>query len=154
MDIIESKGRRKIGILGLSFKAGTDDLRNSPIVDVVQVLYGKGYEIHIYDKNVRVSQLTGTNADFIAAKLPHLHEIITDDLDAVCQSCDVLVITNKEKEFAGVPEKYPKKCIVDLVRQFKEVDYEGNYEGISWGNINHNAAQNMKQERDMATTEF
>ena len=154
VDIIESKGRRKIGILGLSFKAGTDDLRNSPIVDVVQVLYGKGYEIHIYDKNVRVSQLTGTNADFIAAKLPHLHEIITDDLDAVCQSCDVLVITNKEKEFAGVPEKYPKKCIVDLVRQFKEVDYEGNYEGISWGNINHNAAQNMKQERDMATTEF
>ncbi len=154
VDIIESKGRRKVGVLGLSFKAGTDDLRNSPIVDVIEVLYGKGYEIHIYDKNVRVSQLTGTNADFIAAKLPHLHDIISDDLDAVCSACDVLVITNKEKEFANVPEKYPNKYIVDLVRQFKEVDYAGNYEGISWGNINHNPAQEMKLDRDMAKTEF
>ena len=154
VDIIESKGRRKIGILGLSFKAGTDDLRNSPIVDVAQVLYGKGYELHIYDKNVRVSQLTGTNADFIAAKLPHLHQIITDDLDAVCSACDVLVITNKEREFAQVPEKYPNKCIVDLVRQFKELDYDGNYEGISWGNINQNPGQGLKMERDMAKTEF
>ena len=154
VEIIESKGRRKIGILGLSFKSGTDDLRNSPIVDVAQVLHGKGYELHIYDRNVRISQLTGTNADFIAAKLPHLHEIITDDLDAVCEACDVLVITNKEKEFADVPAKYPHKCIVDLVRQFKEIDYDGNYEGISWGTLNRNPNQNMKLERDMATTEF
>ncbi len=154
IDIIESKGKRKIGILGLSFKSGTDDLRCSPIVDVAEALLGKGYEIHIYDKNVRVSQLTGTNADFIAAKLPHLHDIITDDLDAVCSECDVLVITNKEKEFADVPAKYPHKAIVDLVRQFKEIDYEGNYEGISWGNINENPAQNDELVRDMAKTEF
>lgn len=154
VEIIESKGRRKIGILGLSFKAGTDDLRNSPIVDVAETLYGKGYDIHIYDKNVRVSQLTGTNADFIAAKLPHLHEIITDDLDKVCYECDVLVITNKEKEFDEVPNKYPQKYIVDLVRQFKEIDYDGNYEGISWGNINENAGQKLTLERDMAKTEF
>lgn len=154
VDIIESKGRRKIGILGLSFKAGTDDLRNSPIVDVAQTLHGKGYELHIYDRNVRISQLTGTNADFIAAKLPHLHEIITDNLDEVCSACDVLVITNKEKEFADVPAKYPHKCIVDLVRQFKAIDYDGNYEGISWGSINQNPNQDMKLERDMAKTEF
>lgn len=154
IDIIESKGKRKIGILGLSFKSGTDDLRCSPIVDVAEALLGKGYEIHIYDKNVRVSQLTGTNADFIAAKLPHLHDIITDDLDAVCSECDVLVITNKEKEFSDVSAKYPHKAIVDLVRQFKEIDYEGNYEGISWGNINGNPAQNDELVKDMAKTEF
>lgn len=154
IDIIESKGKRKIGILGLSFKSGTDDLRCSPIVDVAEALLGKGYEIHIYDKNVRVSQLTGTNADFIAAKLPHLHDIITDDLDAVCSECDVLVITNKEKEFSDVPAKYSHKAIVDLVRQFKEIDYEGNYEGISWGNINGNPAQNDELVKDMAKTEF
>lgn len=154
IDIIESKGRRKIGILGLSFKAGTDDLRNSPIVDVVEYLYGKGYSIQIYDKNVKVSQLTGTNADFIAAKLPHLHQIISSDLDSVCSECDVLVISNKEKEFSDIPAKYPGKCIVDLVRQFKELDYQGNYEGVSWGNINTNSVQSMSMERDMATTEF
>ncbi|MBR5110232.1 MAG: UDP-glucose/GDP-mannose dehydrogenase family protein [Clostridia bacterium] len=154
MDIIESKGRKSIGILGLSFKAGTDDLRNSPIVDVAEVLYGKGYDVRIYDRNVRVSQLTGTNADFIQAKLPRLYQIITDDLDEICQACDVLVVTNKEKEFADLPEKYPHKCIVDLVRQFKALDYEGNYEGISWANINNNAAQDQPIERNMLTTEY
>lgn len=154
IEIIESKGMRKIGIFGLSFKAGTDDLRCSPIVDVAEALLGKGYEIRVYDKNVRVSQLTGTNADFIAAKLPHLHDIITDDLDAVASECEVLVITNKEKEFADIPAKYPHKVIVDLVRQFKELDYEGNYEGISWGNINTNEVQGEALERTMTRTEF
>lgn len=154
IEIIESKGKRKIGIFGLSFKSGTDDLRCSPIVDVAEALLGKGYEIHVYDRNVRVSQLTGTNADFISAKLPHLHKIITDDLDAVASECEVLVITNKEKEFADIPAKYPHKVIVDLVRQFRELDYEGNYEGISWGNINVNEAQNSALERTMARTEF
>lgn len=154
VDIIQSKGRKTVGILGLSFKSGTDDLRNSPIVDVAESLYGKGYEISIYDKNVRVSQLTGTNADFIMAKLPHLYQIITDDLDAVCSKCDVLVIANKEKEFENIPAKYPHKYIVDLVRQFKELDYDGNYEGIGWGSVNVNAGQGMELDRNMAKTEF
>ena len=154
VEIIESKGHRKVGILGLSFKAGTDDLRNSPIVDVAETLHGKGYELRIYDKNVRISQLTGTNADFISAKLPHLHEIITYDLDSVCNESDVLVITNKEKEFSEIPNKYPHKCIIDLVRQFNALDYEGNYEGISWGNLNQNPAQNAIFQWDMETTEF
>ena len=154
VEIIESKGRRNVGILGLSFKAGTDDLRNSPIVDVIETLHGKGYDVRIYDKNVRLSQLTGTNADFIQAKLPHLHQIISDDLDAVCKASDVLVITNKEKEFADLPERYPDKCIVDLVRQFRELDYEGNYEGISWANINRNPAQDRPIERNMLRTEY
>ena len=154
VEIIESRGKRKIAILGLSFKSGTDDLRCSPIVDVAETLLGKGYEIHIYDHNVRLSQLTGTNADFIAAKIPHLHEIISDDLNAVCRECDVLVITNKEKEFAEIPSRYPGKAIVDLVRQFSELDYAGNYEGISWGNINTNAQQDVALTRDMVKTEF
>ena len=143
IEIIESKGKKKIGIFGLSFKSGTDDLRCSPSVDIVEYLLGRGYDIHIYDKNVRISQLTGTNADFIKSKLPHLHEIITDDLDAVASVCDVLVITNKEKEFAHLPANYPHKVIVDLVRQYDELDYAGNYEGISWKNINKNPAQTL-----------
>lgn len=154
IDIIERKGCKKVGILGLSFKSGTDDLRNSPIVDVVEALYGKGYELSIYDKNVKISQLTGTNADFIEAKLPHLYNTISGDLDAVCSKCDVLVISNKEKEFADIPSKYPNKCIVDLVRQFKEIDYEGNYEGISWCNINLNNDLPSEIKRDMLKTEF
>jgi GDP-mannose 6-dehydrogenase len=154
IDIIESKGKRKIGILGLSFKSGTDDLRCSPIVDVAESLLGKGYDIHVYDKNVRLSQLTGTNADFIAAKLPHLHNLITDDLDSVASICDVLVITNKEKEFDNIIKEYPNKIIVDLVRQFNSINYEGNYEGLSWANINTNPKQIDDIQKDMEKTEF
>lgn len=154
VEAIVAKGKRKVGVLGLSFKAGTDDLRCSPIVDVVEQLLGKGFEMRIYDRNVKISELTGTNLDFIMAKIPHLQHFVTDDLDAVCRESDVLVVTNKEKEFADVLTRYPGKIIIDLVRQWKEVDYDGVYEGIAWGNINTNEAQQRQIERDMAKTDF
>ena len=154
VNIIVEKGKRKVGVLGLSFKAGTDDLRCSPIVDVVEALLGKGFELRIYDKNVKLSEITGTNKDFIMAKIPHLQHFIYDDLDRVVTESDVLVVTNKEAEFDGLLKKYPGKIIVDLVRAWKEVDYAGNYEGISWGDININVKQNEKIEKDMAGTEF
>lgn len=154
VDIIMGKGKRNIGVLGLSFKAGTDDLRCSPIVDVVENLLGKGFSLSIYDKNVKLSELTGTNRDFIMAKIPHLQHFISANLDEVVAKSDVLVITNKEKEFEDVLSKYPEKIVVDLVRAWKTVDYEGVYEGIAWGNININPAQNKKIERDLAKTDF
>ena len=155
VQIIMNQGQRKVGILGLSFKAGTDDLRCSPIVDVVETLLGKGFEIRIYDKNVKVSELTGTNKDFIMAKIPHLQHFVTVDVDDVCRESDVLVVTNKEKEFVEVLKKYPNKIIVDLVRQWKDVNYNGKYEGISWGDINQNreGQQNHLQE-NFKQTEF
>ena len=155
VNIIMAQGQRKVGILGLSFKAGTDDLRCSPIVDVVETLLGKGFEIRIYDKNVKVSELTGTNKVFIMAKIPHLQHFITADLDKVCHESDVLVVTNKEKEFTDILEKYPNKIIVDLVRQWKEVDYNGKYEGISWGDINQNReGQKYSVNKDYKQTEY
>lgn len=152
--LIMEKGRRRIGILGLSFKAGTDDLRCSPIVDVVETLLGKGFELRIYDKNVKLSEITGTNKDFIMAKIPHLQHFVYDDLDKVASESDVLVVTNKEAEFADLLERYPGKIIVDLVRAWNDVDYAGQYEGISWGNINTNAKQYETREKDMTGTEF
>ena len=156
VQLIMAQGHRKIGILGLSFKAGTDDLRCSPIVDVVESLLGKGFEIRIYDKNVKVSELTGTNKDFIMAKIPHLQHFVSDDLDAVCSNSDVLVVTNKEKDFADILQRYPHKVIVDLVRQWKEVDYAGHYEGLSWGDINanHTAQTSKDSAMDFKQTEF
>lgn len=155
VQLIMNQGQRRVGVLGLSFKAGTDDLRCSPIVDVVESLLGKGFEIRIYDRNVKVSELTGTNKDFIMAKIPHLQHFVTADLDEVCQNSDVLVVTNKEKDFADVLAKYPGKIVIDLVRQWKEVDYAGKYEGISWGDINKNAeAQETEFEKNFRQTEF
>ena len=152
---ILSKGKRKVGILGLSFKSGTDDLRCSPIVDVVERLLGKGCEIRIYDKNVVVSELTGTNKDFIMAKIPHLQHFVTSDLDSVCTQSDVLVVTNKENEFAHLLEQYPHKIVIDLVRQWRDVDYEGHYEGLSWGDINQNRdAQKQAINKDFQQTDF
>ncbi len=155
VQLIMAQGKRKVGILGLSFKAGTDDLRCSPIVDVVESLLGKGFEIRIYDKNVKVSELTGTNKDFIMAKIPHLQHFVSADLEEVCRESDVLVVTNKEKEFAELLARYPNKIIVDLVRQWQEVDYEGHYEGLSWGDVNTNrAGQETDMTKDFKQTEF
>lgn len=155
VQLIMAQGQRKVGILGLSFKSGTDDLRCSPIVDVVESLLGKGFEIRIYDKNVKVSELTGTNKDFIMAKIPHLQHFVTDDLEAVCRESDVLVVTNKEAEFMDVLNKYPNKTIIDLVRQWKDVNYDGRYEGLSWGDINANRiGQEADVRRDFRQTEF
>lgn len=155
VQLIMAQGQRKVGILGLSFKSGTDDLRCSPIVDVVESLLGKGFEIRIYDKNVKVSELTGTNKDFIMAKIPHLQHFVTDDLEAVCRESDVLVVTNKEAEFADVLGRWPGKTVVDLVRQWKEVDYSGHYEGLSWGDINTNrTGQETTIAQDFRQTEF
>ena len=152
---ILAKGKRKVGILGLSFKSGTDDLRCSPIVDVVERLLGKGCEIRIYDKNVVVSELTGTNKDFIMAKIPHLQHFVTSDLDEVCKQSDLLVVTNKEKEFENILDRYPGKVIIDLVRQWHEVDYDGHYEGLSWGDINRNKSSQQKEiQKDFCQTDF
>lgn len=133
LNIIMNKGKKKIGILGLSFKPGTDDLRNSAIVDVVERLLGKGYEIRIYDKNVKLSQLTGTNKDFIEFKIPHLQQYITDNLMDVINSSEVIVISNKEKEFENIQKEFSNKSIIDLVRMWETIDFDCDYEGVSWG---------------------
>ncbi len=153
VEIIMSKGKRNVGILGLSFKAGTDDLRCSPIVSVVETLLGKGFAISIYDKNVKISQLTGTNREFIMARIPHLQHFVTDDLDKVASESDVLVVTNKEPEFKSLLQKYPGKIIIDLVRMWDTVDYDGIYEGISWGNVNTNRNEH-KICADIPKTDF
>lgn len=154
IELITAQGKSRIGVFGLSFKAGTDDLRCSPIVEVVESLIGKGYEIGIYDRNVKVSDLTGTNRQFILDKIPHLHHLVSDNLDAVASEADILVITNKEKEFAELPARYPGKIIIDLVRAWDTLDYPGHYEGLSWATINTNPAQAVPVSRDLARTDF
>lgn len=154
LKLIMNYGRRNVGILGLSFKAGTDDLRCSPIVDVVENLLGKGFNLSIYDKNVKISELTGTNRDFIMSKIPHLQHFVTDNLDEVISGSDVIVVTNKEAEFDKLLERYPGKIFIDLVRAWDKVDYDGVYEGLSWGNINTNDSQNSSVSRNIIASEY
>ncbi|MDQ8204985.1 UDP-glucose/GDP-mannose dehydrogenase family protein [Pelagicoccus sp. SDUM812003] len=91
---IMEAGKRKLGFIGLAFKAGTDDLRESPIVEVIEKLLGKGYEISIYDPHVHISQLTGANKEYIQSKIPYISRFITNDLDEVINASEVLVSVN------------------------------------------------------------
>src|SRR4051812_30627384 len=95
LDLVLSLGKRKIGLLGLSFKAGTDDLRESPMVELAERLVGKGCDVKIYDENVTLSRLMGSNKAHIDERLPHLAELLTDDLEAVANHGEVLVVGTK-----------------------------------------------------------
>jgi GDP-mannose 6-dehydrogenase len=129
--MVAAKNKKNIGIIGLSFKAGTDDLRYSPTVELVEKILGKGYHLKIYDENVYISKLTGTNKAYIDKHIPHLSGLITDDLNAVVEGSDVLVVSHNYEILPGLLKNYPEKVIVDLVG-IKDVLSNQNYEGICW----------------------
>lgn len=130
--MIADKGARKVGILGFSFKAGTDDLRESPLVDVIEHLLGKGYELKLYDKNVNLAALTGANQDYILNHIPHISKLMVTSMQDVLDFADTIVIGNGAAEFKSVPGSLkPHQHIVDLVRISKEQSGE-QYDGICW----------------------
>lgn len=132
INIIEEKKPKKIGFLGLSFKPGTDDLRNSPAVSVIEALLGKGYDLAIYDKNVHISKLTGTNKEYIEKKVPHLSRLMVNNLDKLIEESDLLVINNKEEEFKERVEKFSSKLTIDMVRLDEDLLKNEKYHGINW----------------------
>ncbi|ODU51036.1 MAG: GDP-mannose dehydrogenase [Thiobacillus sp. SCN 63-374] len=132
IDMIANKGKRKVGILGFAFKAGTDDLRESPIVDVIEHLIGKGYELKLYDKNVNLAALTGANRDYILNHIPHISKLMVESMQEVMDFAETLVIGNGAEEFKPVPASLkPGQTVVDLVRISKEMS-SGQYDGICW----------------------
>ncbi len=133
VEMVTERGFRKIGILGFSFKPGTDDLRESPIVEVAEILLGKGYDLKVHDKNVHLSNLVGRNRQYINEKIPHLERVITDNLNEVIESSELIIVANKEREYADLPERYPEKDIIDLVRINCDFNKSSkNYRGICW----------------------
>ena len=127
---IEHLGKRKLAVLGLSFKAGTDDMRNSPIVSVIEALHGKGYEICIYDRNVSIARLIGKNKSVIAEKLPHLNRMLRDNLQEVVNDAEVIIIANRDPQFADINIS-DQQQIIDLVR-IDKLEQKNNYYGICW----------------------
>lgn len=132
ISMIANKGHRKVGILGFAFKAGTDDLRESPIVDVIEYLIGKGYDLKLYDKNVNLAALTGANRDYILNHIPHISKLMVESMEEVLNHAETIVIGNGAEEFRGVPGNLKAgQVVVDLVRIIKERSRDG-YDGICW----------------------
>ncbi|WP_192981887.1 GDP-mannose 6-dehydrogenase [Pseudomonas sp. EggHat1] len=131
-DIVTHYDKRRIGLLGLSFKAGTDDLRESPLVELAEMLIGKGYELRIYDSNVEYARVFGANKEYIESKIPHVSSLLCKELDEVVAQSDVLIIGNGEQRFAEVMNSVgDDKQIVDLVG-FMAHATQANKEGICW----------------------
>jgi len=127
------KGNRKVGILGFSFKAGTDDLRESPMVELVETLIGKGYDLRVYDSNVRIAAIHGANRDYILNHIPHISKLMVDSIDEVLAHAGTIVIGNGSPEFREVPRRLGEgQSIVDLVRIADTRSVEGVYDGICW----------------------
>ena len=117
LQLIMEKGHTRVGILGFSFKAGTDDLRESPLIEVIERLIGKGYDLRIYDRNVNIASLVGANRDFILNRIPHISRLMVDDIDTVLNHAETVVIGNKDPDFSKVPERLREgQVLVDFVR--------------------------------------
>jgi GDP-mannose 6-dehydrogenase len=130
--MIMEKKHKKIGVLGFSFKAGTDDLRESPLVELIERLLGKGYDVKLYDRNVSIASLVGANRDYILNHIPHISNLMEESLDKVLAHAETVVIGNGSEEFRGVPGNLKAgQVVVDLVRIIK--DRSGDqYDGICW----------------------
>ena len=127
-------GKRKVGILGFSFKAGTDDLRESPLVALVEALLGKGLDLKVYDRHVSLARLVGANKAYIEETIPHIASLMSDDLDEVVDHAEVVVIGNADPQFAGIPAQLgAETAVIDLVRVADDPEGFGpGYRGISW----------------------
>jgi GDP-mannose 6-dehydrogenase len=133
VDRILETGKKKIGFLGLSFKAETDDLRESPLVEVIETLLGKGYEVRIFDPNVSLSRLHGANREYMEEHLPHLSALLTDSLAEVMEVCEVIVFGNRSPAAAeALARSRPGQILLDLVRVAERPETRGRYDGISW----------------------
>jgi GDP-mannose 6-dehydrogenase len=125
--------RRKVGVLGFSFKAGTDDLRESPLVEVIERLIGKGFDLRLYDRNVNIAKLTGANREYIMKSIPHIERLMVASVAQVLEHADVIVIGNRGEEFAGLADQLrPDQLVIDFVRIRQIEEHHANYAGICW----------------------
>jgi len=134
LDQVMDSGKKRIGLLGFSFKAGTDDLRESPIVILAEALLGKGYHLRIYDKNVSIARLVGANKEYINEQIPHLSSLLCETIDEVLDNSDVIVVGNGAPEFSdALKQTRGDQLVVDLVRvKTDRTQIPAKYEGICW----------------------
>jgi GDP-mannose 6-dehydrogenase len=133
VEMVLGAGSRRVGLLGLSFKAGTDDLRESPMVTLAETLIGKGVQLSIYDRDVSLARLFGANKEYIERGIPHISQLMRANLDEVLEASDVLIIGNKSEEFREIEQRLrPNQVIIDLTRLWAGRTSDKQYQGICW----------------------
>ena len=133
-EMVHATGRRRIGVLGLSFKAGTDDLRESPVVTLVEMLIGKGHSLSIYDRFVSQAGVIGANREYVEHEIPHIWSLMRENVEDVIGASDVIVIGNDAPEFREMDSSLREnQTIIDLVRVFRKTTTDdGEYQGMCW----------------------
>lgn len=131
--MITATGKRRIGLIGLSFKPGTDDLRESPLVELSERLIGRGYNLRIFDPNIRLSQLMGANRAYVFERLPHIAELLADRGSEVVNDSDVIVIGNKKEALPLMDQiRQEGKIAIDVVRIDRQLTTRDGYQGLCW----------------------
>jgi GDP-mannose 6-dehydrogenase len=132
VDMVLRTGKKRIGVLGFSFKAGTDDLRESPMVALIETLIGKGFQLAVYDRDVSLARLFGANKEFIERGIPHISQLMRSSLDEVLETSELLIVGNKAQEFREIESKLrADHIVIDLVRLFEKTSDDA-YQGICW----------------------
>jgi GDP-mannose 6-dehydrogenase len=134
VNMVLQTGKKRIGVLGFSFKAGTDDLRESPMVTLIETLIGKGLQLALYDRDVSLAKLFGANKQYIEREIPHISQLMRGSVAEVVNDSEVLVIGNKAEEFRDIGAYLKRgQVVLDLVRLFeKNLTGDGTYQGICW----------------------
>ena len=133
VEMVLMSGKKRVGVLGFSFKAGTDDLRESPMVTLIETLIGKGFELAIYDRDVSLARLVGANKEYIEREIPHISKLMRDTIEGVLTDSEIVIIGNKAQEFLGVADQLRSdQQLIDLVRLFDGRTSDENYQGICW----------------------
>ena len=132
LDMVLNTGNKQVGVLGFSFKAGTDDLRESPMVTLIETLLGKGLDLVIYDRDVSLARLFGSNKAYIEEEIPHIAKLMRGSIDEVLNAANTIVIGNRSEEFRQIESRLrPDQTVIDLVRLFDRTSGNG-YQGICW----------------------
>ena len=133
VEMVLRTAKKRIGVLGFSFKAGTDDLRESPMVTLIETLIGKGMSLAVYDRDVSLARLFGANKEYIEREIPHISQLMCASVSEVLDHSEILIIGNKAEEFRAIESQLREdQTVIDLVRLFDGRLAKGSYEGICW----------------------